>query len=153
MIDEFLNERVKLKDKQEEINEVRKIRMKILQVEYQAYRAATALISLGPALSEDIIMESEDNTSMSWFQWAVQAQQEGIPALKYLMRNHYGLMLRSVLQLLHSEQTKGNYQGVKIFFDVIASLDLPNASDGYLCCCSLLLFLFFFINFFMKYTV
>ena len=102
MVAEFQKHR--LKDKEADMEKMRQIRMRILQVEYQGYRAATALLSLGPALHPDVIMVKPEHEMLSWFEWAVAGQKEGIPALKYLMRNHYGLILQSVLMMLYSEQ-------------------------------------------------
>eukprot|EP01084_Bolivina_argentea_P147788 258514_1 len=69
---------------------------------------------------------SKQQQEFTWFMWAINAQKEGVPALKYLMKNHYSLILSYVLAMLYSEQSRGSFDIARIYFDVITSLDIPD---------------------------
>eukprot|EP00485_Elphidium_margaritaceum_P002536 CAMPEP_0202694492 /NCGR_PEP_ID=MMETSP1385-20130828/8341_1 /ASSEMBLY_ACC=CAM_ASM_000861 /TAXON_ID=933848 /ORGANISM="Elphidium margaritaceum" /LENGTH=3200 /DNA_ID=CAMNT_0049350349 /DNA_START=31 /DNA_END=9633 /DNA_ORIENTATION=+ len=160
--------RTKLKDKEADRKEEKKVLRRIKRIEIQANRAATALLCLGPALDPHVIVpngdddgdedyiddEKEDDSrsdygsvysrrsqrpknrdlakkakQFTWFVWAINAQKEGVPALKYLMKNHYSRMLKYVLATLYAEQSRGAFDHARIYFDVITSLDLPGEDD------------------------
>ncbi|ETO04375.1 hypothetical protein RFI_33022, partial [Reticulomyxa filosa] len=112
------------------VNEVqeRQHKLRIMQLEYQAFRSATAVLALGHVLNPNQILSTEatDAQHVSWFEWAVKGQKEGIPSLKYLMKSHYALILKSVLSQLYLTLGRGAYAEARMFFDVIVSLDLPD---------------------------
>ncbi|ETO09402.1 hypothetical protein RFI_27977 [Reticulomyxa filosa] len=109
LIAAIFSKRKALRDKNADQAQERQLRLRILQLEYQAFRAATAVLALGPALPKEDILPKEDSKELSWFQWAVEGQKGGIPSLKYLMRNYYALILNSVLAMLYSELARGGY--------------------------------------------
>ena len=161
IIDSIKQNRTKYKDKEIDRKEEKKINRRIKRIEVQSSRAATALLTLGPALDPNTIISNKDDEDgliddedekdenksdygsvysrrsqkpksmgskpkpFTWFMWAINAQKEGVPALKYLMKNHYALILKYVLAMLYAEQSHGSFDIARIYFDVITSLELP----------------------------
>lgn len=80
-------------------------------------------------IQKRIVDENRKSKSFTWFTWAISAQKEGVPALKYLMRNHYALILKYVVAMLYHEQARGSFDIARVYFDVITSLELPDEND------------------------
>ncbi|ETO17051.1 hypothetical protein RFI_20285, partial [Reticulomyxa filosa] len=76
LIAAIFGKRKPLRDKNADQAQERQLRLRILQLEYQAFRAATAVLALGPALQKDDILPREDSKTLSWFQWAVEGQRK-----------------------------------------------------------------------------
>ncbi|ETO12177.1 hypothetical protein RFI_25193 [Reticulomyxa filosa] len=134
LVSSIWDKRAVLRDKAADQVQERQLRLRILQLEYQAFRTATSVLALGPVLSpqqDGILPKDGDNEAhrSSWLQWAIDGQKEGIPSLKYLMKHYYTTVLQSILHMFYSELARGGYGHAKIFFDV-TSMSMSNGNGN-----------------------